>query len=145
MYALNLIHANLIRIYKIVDTKDYGAIIMERFKYGKSLQFILSHLKGKFNIFHRFKILIDVAAGLQFCHSADLVHLDLKPDNIMMVMNNDNEYICKIFDFGCSSKCSRRNENKNHFIKNSDDEDEQKSFGSSSNYVVSLIYINIFS
>ncbi|KAM8786901.1 proto-oncogene serine/threonine-protein kinase mos [Rhynchonycteris naso] len=46
------------------------------------------------------KYALDVINGLLFLHSQNIVHLDLKPANILI-----NELdVCKIGDFGCSEK-----------------------------------------
>lgn len=99
---LGLSHENIIKILKIVETKEYGAIIMERCDSGKSLQFILDHSKN-IDLIHRLKILKDIANALKFCHQNHIIHRDLKPDNLMIVLNSHrNDYTCKLFDFGCS-------------------------------------------
>ncbi|XP_007487170.1 proto-oncogene serine/threonine-protein kinase mos [Monodelphis domestica] len=43
---------------------------------------------------------LDVVNGLLFLHSQGIVHLDLKPANILI----GEQEICKIGDFGCSQK-----------------------------------------
>ncbi|XP_008054905.1 proto-oncogene serine/threonine-protein kinase mos [Carlito syrichta] len=43
---------------------------------------------------------LDVANGLRFLHSRRVVHLDLKPANILISERD----VCKISDFGCSRK-----------------------------------------
>ncbi|KAM4834905.1 proto-oncogene serine/threonine-protein kinase mos [Thomomys bottae] len=43
---------------------------------------------------------LDVAQGLLFLHSQSIVHLDLKPANILI----SEQDVCKIGDFGCSQK-----------------------------------------
>lgn len=101
---LHLSNSNIIKILKIVDSKDYGAIIMERFESSRNLQFILDHC-DKIDLIHRLKILRDIANALIFCHSYGIIHRDLKPDNLMIVLDHDqNNYTCKLFDFGCSYK-----------------------------------------
>ncbi|KAF5283575.1 hypothetical protein FQR65_LT13830 [Abscondita terminalis] len=42
------------------------------------------------------EIFVDIALGLQHLHSHELIHLDLKPANIMIAENG----VCKIGDFG---------------------------------------------
>lgn len=104
---LNWRHPNIIRIFKIVDTVDYGAIIMEQFENSKPLQFILDNcIQQKMNLLHRIYILQDIASALEYCHSHQVCHGDLKPLNIMVVMTNGKlrNYVCKLFDFGCSYK-----------------------------------------
>ncbi|KAG5680870.1 hypothetical protein PVAND_010351 [Polypedilum vanderplanki] len=100
--VLKFNHPNLIKIFKIVETKESGAMIMERFAQAKSLQWILDHLKKKLNLSLRLKILKDISNGVSFCHENKIIHMDLKPDNIMVVGDNKNNFICKLFDFGCS-------------------------------------------
>lgn len=46
------------------------------------------------------KYALDVANGLFFLHSQSIVHLDLKPANILI----SEQDVCKIGDFGCSEK-----------------------------------------
>lgn len=107
---LNWRHPNIIRIFKIVDTVDYGAIIMEQFENSKTLQFILDNcVQQNVDLIHRLYILQDIASAMDYCHShIQVCHGDLKPLNVMVVVTNGKlrNYICKLFDFGCSFKIS---------------------------------------
>jgi serine/threonine protein kinase len=95
-------HPNLIRIFKIVETKDSGAMIMERFANGKTLQFILDNLNRKLDLSHRLRIMRDICSGLKFCHENNIIHKDIKPSNCWLVADCSSNYTCKLFDFGCS-------------------------------------------
>lgn len=75
---------------------------MECFKLAKPLQFLLDHHKGKIDVRHRLRILHNIINALDYCHSKKVCHGDLKPLNIMVVAENNRNYICKLFDFGCS-------------------------------------------
>ncbi|XP_037004105.2 proto-oncogene serine/threonine-protein kinase mos [Artibeus jamaicensis] len=46
------------------------------------------------------KYALDVVNGLNFLHSQSIVHLDLKPANILI----SEQDVCRIADFGCSEK-----------------------------------------
>jgi coatomer subunit beta' len=46
----------------------------------------------------RYEIIKGICSGLNFLHERDIVHLDLKPQNILM----DANMIPKIVDFGLS-------------------------------------------
>lgn len=102
---LNLNHENIIRILKIVDCEGYGAIIMERCD-GSDLQHILDSYKV--DLLHRLYMLSDIAKALTFCHSNKIIHLDLKPLNVLVAVRvnglHGRSYMCKLFDFGCSMK-----------------------------------------
>ena len=46
------------------------------------------------------KWILDIAKGLKFLHENNVVHRDIKSDNILI----DKNGVCKIADFGCSIK-----------------------------------------
>ncbi|XP_039076230.1 proto-oncogene serine/threonine-protein kinase mos [Hyaena hyaena] len=50
------------------------------------------------------KYSLDIVNGLLFLHSQSIVHLDLKPANILI----SEQDVCKIGDFGCSEKLEGR-------------------------------------
>ncbi|XP_004680094.1 PREDICTED: proto-oncogene serine/threonine-protein kinase mos [Condylura cristata] len=56
--------------------------------------------KEQLNLKTCLKYSLDVVNGLLFLHSQSIVHLDLKPANILI----SEQDVCKIGDFGCSEK-----------------------------------------
>ncbi|XP_039724850.1 proto-oncogene serine/threonine-protein kinase mos [Pteropus medius] len=60
----------------------------------------LSCAREQLNLAKCLKYALDVVNGLQFLHSQSIVHLDLKPANILI----SEQDVCKIGDFGCSEK-----------------------------------------
>ena len=49
---------------------------------------------------HRTVALSDIAEGLQYLHSNDLVHGDIKPHNVL-VAGSEQEILFKITDYAC--------------------------------------------
>jgi serine/threonine protein kinase len=50
----------------------------------------------------RMRILTEVADALEYCHSQHIVHLDVKPHNVLLTdLPNES---CKLADFGCSRR-----------------------------------------
>ena len=103
-------HPNIIQIFDFGVTPEeapfYGApfYVMEYFG-GKTLQDLL----GKNKIVpleSLLKIAHQVCAGLKEAHNKDLVHRDLKPDNIFLVAGGAFGEIVKIIDFGIAKNIS---------------------------------------
>lgn len=103
---LGLDHRHIIKLLKIVTCETYGALIMERFT-GKPLQTVLNTCR--IDLIHRLYILSDIASALNFCHNFQIIHCDVKPQNIFVAVGTKMEnrsYTCKLFDFGCSMRLS---------------------------------------
>ncbi|ELP91904.1 serine-threonine protein kinase, putative [Entamoeba invadens IP1] len=54
----------------------------------------------------KLRFCLDVAKGMLYLHSNNVIHRDLKPDNCLVVSNNVNdEVVAKVSDFGTSLSC----------------------------------------
>ncbi|GJQ69204.1 hypothetical protein Trydic_g6354 [Trypoxylus dichotomus] len=96
--ALNLIHKNIVQTIDVLinSNMNYAIVIMECLRTAKHLQNLLDNE----NIFLErgliLKYTLDITMGLSFCHKNNLVHMDLKPANILVCENG----VCKLCDFG---------------------------------------------
>jgi serine phosphatase RsbU (regulator of sigma subunit) len=89
--ALN--HNNITTIHDIDEVEDQCFICMEHIE-GKSLK---EHLKEKsLSVKEVLDIAIQIGEGLSAAHKKDIVHRDIKSDNIMLT----HEGVVKIMDFG---------------------------------------------
>jgi serine/threonine protein kinase/predicted Zn-dependent protease len=86
-------HPNLVSIYSIEKTDDRYFIVME-YVVGKTLRQIID--ESDLPTDKKINIALQIAAGLKAAHDHDIVHLDIKPDNI--IVTSDNQV--KILDFG---------------------------------------------
>uniref|UniRef100_A0A8W7P5D7 non-specific serine/threonine protein kinase n=1 Tax=Anopheles coluzzii TaxID=1518534 RepID=A0A8W7P5D7_ANOCL len=114
--ALNLRHDNIVTVLKIVPGAQYGLVLMERFD-GYCLQRIIGHQRNHpIAVQHKLLILCDIISGLCFCHRHNIVHLDVKPQNVIVTVSGAadqpvapaagnlplRKYLCKLCDFGSS-------------------------------------------
>ena len=102
---------NVIRLYQILNDnkKDKTYLIMELAQKGPLVT--LNEKTGVFCLNKNYrddiydeklmkKWILDIAKGLKFLHENNVVHRDIKSDNILI----DKDGHCKIADFGCSIK-----------------------------------------
>jgi serine/threonine protein kinase len=88
-------HPNVLELYGYcVDSKGYQYIITEFMDKG-SLDNIMYN-NGVRNFEHKIKALLDISHGMRFLHERQIMHRDLKPQNVLV--NKDN--VCKLCDFG---------------------------------------------
>ncbi len=96
MVSLN--HENIVRVYDVHDTGSIKYIDME-YVAGKPLNEVKLDYEGKKLSEELVKSLaIKIAKGLDYAHNNNIIHKDIKPQNIMLA---DDDQI-KIMDFGIS-------------------------------------------
>lgn len=91
----HLTHPNLLKPDHVDQWENMPYLIMEYCPKGA-----LSKQVGKLSEEQVWRVLHDVAAGLAYLHSKDIVHQDIKPDNILL----DESGNYRITDFGISTK-----------------------------------------
>jgi serine/threonine protein kinase/Tfp pilus assembly protein PilF len=89
--ALN--HPNTLTIHEIGETNGHRFIVTE-FIDGQSLR---ERLRSPLEIDEALEIAIQVASALVAAHRVNIIHRDIKPDNIM-IRNDDG--LVKLLDFG---------------------------------------------
>ncbi len=87
-------HPQTVRVYAVAEDQGIHYVAME-FVDGKSLQFWLDKL-GKFSVGDAVHVILRCAEALQVAHGMNMVHRDIKPDNIMLTRRGQ----VKVADFG---------------------------------------------
>lgn len=92
-------------------------IVVMEYAGDQSLQRLIDDITEALSAKRRNKFLIQIALALEHIHSKRIVHLDLKPTNIMISCGD----VCKLVDFGCSQRLDgiRKNESKESLSANS--------------------------
>ncbi|KAK4441525.1 putative serine/threonine-protein kinase DDB [Sesamum alatum] len=99
----NLHHPNVVAFYGVVPDGAGGTLAtVTEFMANGSLRTALIK-KDKF-LDHRKKLIIamDAAFGMEYLHSKNIVHFDLKCDNLLVNLRDPQRPICKVGDFGLS-------------------------------------------
>ncbi|KAL1763596.1 sperm motility kinase W, partial [Sigmodon hispidus] len=75
-------HPNIIRLFQIVTTSAYFNIITEYAPGGDLFQLIME--KGKLQEEEAQKIFRQMVSAIKYCHNLDIIHRDIKPQNILL-------------------------------------------------------------
>jgi serine/threonine protein kinase len=90
-HAASVADPAIVTIYSVLDETDQPAIVMERVE-----GFPLDRFAAELNFEQKARLLREVARGLSVAHDHDLIHRDLKPDNIIV----GPDMRPRILDFG---------------------------------------------
>lgn len=100
--AAGLQHPNIVNIYDVGSEEHMHFIVMEYVE-GITLKTYIEK-KGQLNYKEAISIAIQVARGIEAAHNNNIVHRDIKPQNIMI----SNEGKVKVTDFGIARAASSK-------------------------------------
>jgi serine/threonine protein kinase len=114
--ASQLEHPNVARVYDYGQEPDGLVYIVMEYLSGYTLGSVLS-ARRKLTPARAVDVMIQVCAGLSAAHDRDIVHRDIKPDNIVLVPAQDDEgrpvEIVKVCDFGIAALGTTRTDEGN--------------------------------
>jgi len=90
-----LAHPNIASVYT-VDTHEGMAYLVMEYVRGATLRNYLQHRPNGIPLRSATAIILEMAAGLEYAHRRQVVHLDFKPSNVFLLPSGE----VKIFDFG---------------------------------------------
>ena len=90
-------HANIIDVYDHFLDGDFAWITMEQAQHGDLRKFV--HLRRRLSEKLARKFFAQILDGVAYMHSRNIVHRDIKCDNILVT---GSEEIVKICDMGCA-------------------------------------------
>jgi len=100
-----LSHPNIIKLHNVYEDKSTLYIVMEECTGGELFQRIVQ--KGQYTENDAAKVIKQILSALQYMHQENqIVHCDLKPDNILFLDQTDDSLV-KIIDFGMSKVLPR--------------------------------------
>jgi len=94
----DLHHPNIVDIHAIVSD-DRGLCLVFEFIAGSTVSELIAR-KGRLSLASAKVVMRPVCAALEFAHRRQVVHRDLKPDNIMVT----EQGVIKVMDFGISRR-----------------------------------------
>ncbi|XP_047959537.1 LOW QUALITY PROTEIN: uncharacterized protein LOC125204837 [Salvia hispanica] len=99
----NLHHPNVVAFYGVVQDGPGGTLAtVTEFMVNGSLRHALVSKERHLDRRKRLIIAMDAAFGMEYLHSRNIVHFDLKCDNLLVNLKDSSRPICKVGDFGLS-------------------------------------------
>jgi len=95
---LKLTHPNIITLLGYID--DYEILVLEIMPLGSLHQYLTIHHKGNRDKTLYIPVTIDICKGLAYLHAQNIIHMDIKPPNILL---DENKH-AKICDFDLSEE-----------------------------------------
>jgi tRNA A-37 threonylcarbamoyl transferase component Bud32 len=96
--AQRLSHPHIIEILGYGETDDGTHYLVMEYLSGESLESVLEH--GPIPLARGLDLMLQTLDGLARAHDFEVVHRDLKPDNLFVVRKEDGSDHVKILDFG---------------------------------------------
>ncbi|XDA71547.1 hypothetical protein R6Z07F_001899 [Ovis aries] len=87
-------HPHIIKLYQVMETKDMLYIVTEFAKNGEMFDYLTSN--GHLSESEARKKFWQILSAVEYCHSHNIVHRDLKTENLLLDDNMD----IKLADFG---------------------------------------------
>ncbi len=96
--AAHLNDANIVTVYDCVVEDGMAYVIMEYVE-GKTLARVMKELENDITLDMITSVFLSVSHALQVAHKAGVLHLDIKPENVVI----NKEGVVKVTDFGLSA------------------------------------------
>ncbi|XP_015182209.1 PREDICTED: serine/threonine-protein kinase D3 isoform X2 [Polistes dominula] len=94
----NLSHSGVVNLERMFETPERIFVVMEKLK-GDMLEMILNSEMGRLSERITKFLITQILVALKHLHSKNIVHCDLKPENVLL--SSDNEFTqVKLCDFG---------------------------------------------
>ncbi len=97
--GVSLIHPNIVRIHECGEAEDRSPFIVMELLEGVPLSAYTSS-GGRVPLAQAIPILHGILAGLAAAHARNVIHRDLKPDNVFLTRDPAGTFAVKLLDFG---------------------------------------------
>ena len=96
-------HPNIAPLYDVIDSPTDTYLVLENIGGGELYDYLAE--KGRLEEDEARRMFQQLIDGIDYCHSKDVIHRDLKLDNLLL----DSQKNIKVADFGLSKKALKNN------------------------------------
>lgn len=94
-------HPNILKVHEAYEDKDFLYIVTEIINGGELFDEIGK--RQNFTEQDAAVIIRQILEAMAYCHGLNIVHKDLKPENLLLQERDNVEYV-KVIDFGTAQK-----------------------------------------
>ncbi len=99
-------HKNIVKYHDIFEENNSIYLVIEYVK-GKTLK---EYYEKSKNLAHTMDIFGEILEGIEYLHKKNVVHRDIKPDNIIVNYEKNKKLKVKIIDFGSACKLDEKDD-----------------------------------
>eukprot|EP00347_Sterkiella_histriomuscorum_P023140 403335795 len=101
-------HANIIKLHNVFQLSDTKIVLLMEYIQGGNLKdYILTRERYRITEEEASQLMIQIGSAINYCHQQQIVHRDIKLENIMLNQPNDLNQGIKIIDFGIAGKIEK--------------------------------------
>jgi len=97
--ASRIVHPHITQVYDFGHSEDGVPYLVMEYVEGLTLQDAIDH-DGAFAIPRALHVMVQVARALAAAHEAEVIHRDLKPNNVVLGTSQGQADFVKLLDFG---------------------------------------------
>lgn len=122
--SASLTHPNIIPVFEAKMDEEFGFFIASEYSPGKNLKdWSLSGGTPKYNGEQMLNVCCQIASAVSCAHEHNIVHRDLRPKNILVEDNGENEgeprFVPRVTDFGLAISLTEINNDDSSVISGS--------------------------
>jgi serine/threonine protein kinase len=115
--SLNIKHRNIMNYIEIYEDLKFINCVMELAEGGDLFDFILNHPLGHLPDDISISLMIQIFEVLEYLHKEKkIIHRDLKPENFLVYIDETNNPILKLIDFGLATYIPDDNKKINEIV-----------------------------
>ncbi len=96
LVLLRLSHPNVVRLLQVVEQDHKVWVVMELCNHGDLLGMLGDHNNTLVPLREKLRLMLDVAKGVAYLHSNNVIHRDIKPSNVVI---SGPPTVAKVTDF----------------------------------------------
>jgi len=93
-------HPNICALRENFDEGEYYYLVLDLISGGEMFDHLINN--GAFSEAEAARLFREVGSALAFLHGINVIHGDLKPENLMLSSKNQADAVIELVDFGCA-------------------------------------------